>query len=286
MFRLGVFDSPKGTPEADVSTAEHKKIGLTIAEEGIVLLKNKGGILPLTGIKSIAVIGDDAGPNASVQATNSVVPVAGKLSLPSEAIAARAGSAVKVVYEKGTMGIAPLPAIPASAWQGLQGTYYKALAWSGEPLATQTDATVDFNAPPVPALAPPPPPAAAAGRGRGGAARIPWSAWWTGSLVPPTTGVFRFSLNASGTARLFIQDKPVVEIPKQSGVVTVTGTTTLTAGQKVPIRIECTGTAAIHVGWQTPDQDLLTAAVKAAKESDVAIVFAGERAMAEGYDAH
>ena len=101
--------------------------------------------------------------------------------------------------------------------------------------------------------------------------------------MPPATGTYRFSLNASGTARLFIQDKPVVEIPKQSGVVTVSGMTTLTAGQSVPIRVECTGTAAIHVGWQTPEQDLLSAAVKAAKESDVAIVFAGERA-GEGYD--
>lgn len=40
MFRLGVFDVPKGTPESDVSTPEHKKVGLTIAEEGSVLLKN------------------------------------------------------------------------------------------------------------------------------------------------------------------------------------------------------------------------------------------------------
>jgi len=294
MFRLGVFDIPKGKPEADVSTPEHKKTGLTIAEEGTVLLKNQGGILPLGGVKSIAVIGEDAGPAASVQATNSVVPIGGRLSVPSEAIAARAGAAVKVVYEKGTLGIGPLPAIPASAWkpvsgqgQGLTGTYYKLPGWAGEPVATQTDATIDFTAPQVPALTPPAPPApaagAAAGRGRGGAPRIPWSARWEGSLIPPATGMYRFSVNTTGTARLFIDGKTVVEIPKQSGAVTVTGLASLTAGQSVPIRVECTGTGAIHVGWQTPAQDVLAAAVKAAKASDVAIVFAGERA-GEGYD--
>jgi beta-glucosidase len=80
-----------------------------------------------------------------------------------------------------------------------------------------------------------------------------------------------------------IDGKPVVEILKQSGAVTVTGMVSLTAGQNVPIHLECTGTGAIHVGWQTPEQDTLAAAVKAAKESDVAIVFAGERA-GEGYD--
>jgi len=283
MFRLGVFDVPKGTPETDVSTPEHKKIGLTIAEEGTVLLKNKGNILPLSGVKSIAVIGDDAGAAASIQATNSLVPVGDRLSVPSQAIAARAGSSVKVVYEKGTMGIAPLPAIPASALQGLRGTYYKVLGWSGDPVATQNDPNLDFNAPPVPSLAPPPPPAGAGGRGRGGFARIPWSAKWEGTLVPPSTGLYRFSVNASGTARLFIDGKPVVEIPKQSGAVTVTGMTKLTAGQAVPVRVESSGTNALHVGWQTPDQDLLSAAVQAAKSADVAIVFAGERA-GEGYD--
>jgi beta-glucosidase len=283
MFRLGVFDIPKGTAEADVSTAEHKKIGLALAEEGAVLLKDKGGVLPLSGVKSIAVIGDDAGAAASVQATNSGVPVAGKLSVPSDAITARAGAGVKVVYEKGTLGIGPLPAVPASAWK-LTGTYYKGAGWTGDPVATQTDATIDFTAPPVPALTPEAPAApAGGGRGRGGAPRIPWSARWEGSLTPTTTGMYRFSVNASGTARLLISGKPVVEIPKQSGAVTVTGMVSLTAGQSVPIRVECTGTGAIHVGWQTPEQDLLAAAVKAAKESDVAIVFAGERA-GEGYD--
>ncbi len=285
MFRLGVFDIPKGTPETDVSTAEHKKIGLALAEEGAVLLKNKGGVLPLSGVKSIAVIGDDAGAAASVQATNSAVPVAGKLSVPSEAIAARAGAGVKVVYEKGTLGIGPLPAVPASAWK-LTGTYYRGAGWTGDPVATQADTTIDFTAPPVDALNPAPAAggtAAGGGRGRGGPARIPWSARWEGSLTPTSTGMYRFSVNASGTARLLVSGKPVVEIPKQSGVVTVTGMVSLTAGQSVPIRVECTGTGAIHVGWQTPEQDVLAAAVKAAKESDVAIVFAGERG-GEGYD--
>ncbi len=283
MFRLGVYDLPKGKADADVSTAEHKKVGLSLAEEGSVLLKNKGNLLPLTGVKSIAVIGDDAGANASIQATNSVVPIGNKLSVPSEAITARAGSGVKVVYEKGTMGIAPLTAIPASAWQGLQATYYKESGWAGEPVAKQTDANIDFNAPSVAALNPAPPAGAAGGgRGRGGA-RIPWSAKWEGSLLPPSTGMYRISLNSSGTARVLVNNKIVAEIPKQSGAVTVTGMVSLTAGQAVPVHVECTGTGAIHIGWQTPDQDMVDAAVKAAKQSDVAIVFAGERA-GEGYD--
>lgn len=281
MFRLGLFDAPKGTAEANVSTPEHQKVGLAIAEEGTVLLKNKGNLLPLTRVKLIAVIGDDAGPAASVQATNSVVPI-GKPSVPSEAIAARAGSGVKVVYEKGTLGIAPLPAVPASAWKDLRGSYYKSLDWSGQPVATQNDSSLDFAAPPVASLAPPPAPVG--GRGRGGRPpRIPWSARWDGSLVAPASGLYRFTVNSSGTARLTVNGKTVAEIPHQSGAVTVQGTVELKAGEAVPVKIECANTAGFHVGWQTPDQDLLTPAVNAAKSADVAIVFAGERA-GEGYD--
>jgi beta-glucosidase len=101
--------------------------------------------------------------------------------------------------------------------------------------------------------------------------------------VPPATGNYRFSLNASGSARLLIDGKPVAEIPKQSGAVTVSGMARLTSGQPVSFRLESSGTTGLHVGWQTPDQDLLPAAVQAAKQADVAIVFAGERA-GEGYD--
>jgi beta-glucosidase len=95
---------------------------------------------------------------------------------------------VKVVYEKGTMGIAPLPAVPASVWRNLRGTYYKSLDWTGKPVATQSDAAIDFAAPPVPALAPPPPPSGAPGRG-GRRARVIWSARWEGSLIPTASGL-------------------------------------------------------------------------------------------------
>jgi beta-glucosidase len=49
-------------PFGSFGTAEHAAVSKKIAEEGIVLLKNENKILPLnlTGIKSIAVIGDNA----------------------------------------------------------------------------------------------------------------------------------------------------------------------------------------------------------------------------------
>ena len=87
-----------------VTTPAHVASALQIAEEGTVLLKNSGSILPLNPatVGSIAVIGTDAstspaysgGGSASVNANNQVAPLAG--------IQAAAGSGVTVTYNDGT----------------------------------------------------------------------------------------------------------------------------------------------------------------------------------------
>ena len=68
-MRLGHFDGdPRGSAPygglgaADVCTAEHKSLALEAAQDGIVLLKNDAGILPLdrSAVGSAAVIGHNA----------------------------------------------------------------------------------------------------------------------------------------------------------------------------------------------------------------------------------
>ncbi|MGA9348510.1 MAG: glycoside hydrolase family 3 N-terminal domain-containing protein [Anaerolineae bacterium] len=64
-FRLGLFDEPfvdEEQAEAVCNAAEHRVLALQMAREGIVLLKNEGGTLPLANeeVKSIAVIGPQA----------------------------------------------------------------------------------------------------------------------------------------------------------------------------------------------------------------------------------
>ena len=65
-FKLGMFDNPKKLPWAnlgfkDVDTDENRKLALKVAEESIVLLKNKNNLLPLDSKKKkIQIIGPAA----------------------------------------------------------------------------------------------------------------------------------------------------------------------------------------------------------------------------------
>src|SRR6202042_1871785 len=62
MFGFGLFDKPAtGSPAQTATSATDQTDATQLSEEGTVLLKNSGSILPLTSAdKSIAVIGADA----------------------------------------------------------------------------------------------------------------------------------------------------------------------------------------------------------------------------------
>ena len=278
-FRIGVFDVPAAPADVKASTPERRKVAEDVAEQGAVLLKNKGALLPLTGIKSLAIIGDDAGKNASVQMTSANVPI-DTPNFPVDAITARGGSAVKVTYVPGTPGLGPLPPMQAD----FSAAFYSTPDLSGNALVTRKDAGVDLQkfAPPTEIVPAPPP---GRGRGRGAAGpRIPWSARWTTTLTPTTTGGYRFSLTGSGTAKLYLGGNLVGTIMKSDISITVFGGTTLTANQPVEVKLEymTQGRGAnLRLGMQPADPnspESVEAAQKAAKEADVAVVFAGERA--------
>ena len=75
MFRVGIFDHPAaaepGASGANVETPSDIDLARRISEDGTVLLKNDGGVLPLTGTgKRIAVIGPGAGQAGAEESYN------------------------------------------------------------------------------------------------------------------------------------------------------------------------------------------------------------------------
>jgi beta-glucosidase len=104
MFGFGLFDKPNtGSPGANATSAAHVTTARQISEEGTVLLKNSGPVLPFgSGVSSIAVIGADAstspqtdgGGSAGVNSSGTVTPLQG--------ITSRAGSGITVNYNSGS----------------------------------------------------------------------------------------------------------------------------------------------------------------------------------------
>jgi beta-glucosidase len=104
MFTAGLFEHPvTGTPDATVTTEEHAAVARSVAENGMVLLKNDGDVLPLgPGVSSIAVLGPggDAGALTGGGGSSAVIPP--YVVTPLEGIRQRAGSGVDVPYAEGT----------------------------------------------------------------------------------------------------------------------------------------------------------------------------------------
>jgi beta-glucosidase len=283
MFRFGLFDNaPTGSPNAVVTSTEHEILAKKVAEEGTVLLKNEGNLLPLDPkkVKSIAVIGPDAGDAAMTSGGGSSHVNPSRVVTPLEGITARAGNGVKVTYAQGIPNpIGTLPTIPAEyltpfsgVGHGLTVEYYNNTSLSGTPVATGTDTDMNFH-----------------WNGLSPASGVPatnWSARWTGTLTPPETGTYTFSLTSDDGSRLYINGQLVIDNWRNQAAHTETATVDLTAGKPVQITVEyyqAGGDSLLQLGWQPPNSSLLDEAVQIAKQADVAIVFANDY-ESEGMD--
>jgi beta-glucosidase len=105
MFRFGLFNRRQtGSPRTVVTSPAHTAFARTAAEDGTVLLKNAGGMLPLDPgrTKSIAVIGADGGSQAQTAGGGSASVVAPYAVSPYRGIVSRAGRHTRVVYDDGS----------------------------------------------------------------------------------------------------------------------------------------------------------------------------------------
>src|ERR1700722_2712559 len=293
MFAVGIFDRTYPTPASalntDVSTPADNQGALTASEQGTVLLKNDRGALPLSPrVRSIAVIGDDAGADAryggggsaAVNPTNPVTPLAGITSR-----AQQAGDTVS--YSQGNSNYLSLSALPdadftptAGAGPGWTATYYAGSTASGTPLGSEV--VTSLNVTGTPAIVT-------------NAGATTWSVAYTATMTPDATGTAEFGLSAGNHAALSIGGKQVVSYGPGTGS-TFTGLASLTAGKAVSFELDATGLTAggggggfggpsgvVSLTWAPQENLLWQAAADAARSSSVAVVFASNYS-AEGSD--
>jgi beta-glucosidase len=197
-IKLGLFDDPSTVPYARIPFSEdrsaaHLALSLKAANESMVLLKNDG-VLPLAAgrYKTIAVIGPNAASLSALEGNYNAVPK--DPQMPVDAIRlAFPGS--KVIYAEGApyaYGVAlPVPSTmlhPSlqTNTNGLVAEYFAgnaddiAASFNGTPVATRTDAQIDFDwnsAAPVEGLS-----------------QNSFAVRWKGYIVPPRAGDIEFNM--------------------------------------------------------------------------------------------
>ncbi|HYI66783.1 MAG TPA: glycoside hydrolase family 3 C-terminal domain-containing protein [Candidatus Limnocylindrales bacterium] len=228
MIGLGLLDHPVEIGPLPVGA--HASTSREIAEQGVVLLKNADGFLPLDPVPgSIAVIGPEA-DNGSVAGAGSGWNLATREVSPLDGIGRRAGAGSRVAYAPGVDPLSAAlllpgpPAIPSgflapprdnSGQHGLLAEYWSNPSFDGEPILTRVEpqAAINlgfFNIPHFNAISPklPQTPMELGGR---------ISVRWTGSLTASVTGEHELALTSLGSATLFVDGEPMIEVASAGG---------------------------------------------------------------------
>ena len=282
-FRLGMFDPPELVPWsrltiADNDTSEHRELALHAARESIVLLKNDRNMLPLKPtIRNIAVVGPNADSLDVLLGNYYGMP--SRYSTILDGIRRRFSNA-KVTFSVGsvpaeTVGVGinkdSLRSGGPSSEPGLKGEYFDNASLEGKPVVTRVDPTIDFA---WNGIAP------AAGVSTG-----EFSVRWSGELVPPSTGDYRFGLRSEGGygLRLFLDGKCLIDQWKHTEDGGMSSAVHLERGHAYPIRVEYAHRkweSTVHLLWEAPD--FLERSVAAAREADVVVAVVGLTARLEG----
>jgi beta-glucosidase len=281
MFALGLFDRPAPTQRM-IPAAKDGATARQLAEDGTVLLKNDGNVLPLQkNTRSIAVIGPEAGTaSAGGDGSAKVAPL---LTVsPLQAITKQAAKQnISVTYAGAppvNMGPDAIPSYaltPPDATPGQHGLlaqYFNNSSWQGTPAVSRVEPYVDQNAlPPA-----------------GVNSTQTYTVRWTGTLTPKTSGSYTLDLTTYHKGTLYLNGTELLSGSGSFPASTASKTVTLTAGTPYTIRVDysASGMGLAELGWQPPagaDNPLIDNAVQKAKNADVAVVFAGDE-TAEGVD--
>jgi len=295
-FRLGQFDPTERVPYRSIppsanNSPENDALALEAARQSLVLLKNDGtlpfdakklktvAILGPTGFEESTVLGNYAGTPSRM------VTLATGLRSRIEALGATVLAEPGVPLAKGfRVSGQPFPdgvlfADAARSAPGLRGEVFahdkqdsKAPLVEGRPVSRRTDTQVNLQwdeTQPVEGV-----PIANAGLR------------WTGVLVPKASGEHVLGVVAEGAARLYLDDKRVIDSWRKDPERPLSATVTLEAGRAYAVRLEyvqLTRKGRVQFGWIAPGQDdAFAKALAAARAADHIVLTLGITPDMEG----
>jgi beta-glucosidase len=279
-MQFGFFDRDQLDPSVPLYNQEGNATTLQAAEEGAVLLKNQGSLLPLerTSLHTIAVIGPDAYPAVpgagGSSHTDAFAPVSFMTGLSNAAY-----PQIKVTWNRGLQPIAEI--FSKTRWcrdaacsqPGIERREYSVA--TNKLIRSSVDQKLNDASGPEWSKPNPNP------------ERIVWSGYY----MPATSDSYRFVAHAGGSARyqLSINGKQILKVDQKEGGGAQSASISLTAGHAVKVEYTYfpawTGSMA-QLGV-LPEAQLVDAeAIRLAKMADVVVLSVGfgPETESEGFD--
>jgi beta-glucosidase len=290
-FRLGMFDPPSRVrwariPFSDLDTPAKRALALRVARESMVLLKNQGGLLPLSRtLRTIAVLGPNADQVPVLLGNYNGTPA--DPITPLRGIRAAVSRASRVVYAQGAdladsipvMTVVPSAFLGAAGGRhGLDAAFFASRTMEGAPLFTRVDTTLDRDW--------------QEGAPRAGMNPDDFGVRWTGTLRPLASGTYRIGLLGTVKYALYLDDSLVLKsfFPQRNdepnrAFFPTTAAVQLEGGRTYRLRVdgaESYGVASLQLLWAPPSEMLEADAVRAAEQADVVVLCLGITSRLEG----
>ena len=276
-FRLGMFDPPEQVPWSKIPISEndssaHRQVARDAEREAIVLLKNEGGVLPLSpSVRRVAVVGPSA--DDPVALLGNYHGISSRQVTPLEGIE-RQFPAAEVRYALGATYTAATPALVPSVFltapegkeRGILAEYFDDADLQGEAKLRRSEPRPYFDM------------------------------GMEDPAVVAAVGHEKYSVRWTATARLFLDDK---ELTVGGGPSTQAASTQEPPGPRRPVRVRVAleggrrhalrveyrqpgAGGTIQLAWTPPAGAALSEAVSLVKDADVAVVFVGLSSELEG----
>ncbi|VUT01974.1 glycoside hydrolase family 3 protein [Klebsiella spallanzanii] len=269
LIASGQLDNPiNGNRAIPATSPEHSQLARMLSENGIVLLKNRDNILPISSdkVKTLAIIGPNADktPVGTGAGSGSASVDGGATVSPLQALKEKLNGKVNIEYAEGTYGTAALPTLKTD--DGWEAKYFSTSDFTGKPVHERIEAGIDFKKEPFTSLK----------------TIKKWSAQWRSKYTPPASGTYRFSLDTAGIAKLYINNKLVLSNFGQDRATVAHALVEMKAGEPVDLRIDYVADLllrreiAVQFGALPPQPEKINKAKEIAKKSDMVIVFASD----------
>jgi beta-glucosidase len=245
MASMGFLGRPQTDSTIPLDDPQSAAIGLRIASEGIVLLKNEKQLLPLdpARVKRIVVVGPNTQPAVIGGGGSSRVGSFTQVSV-LDALKAEAGTGVQIDFIPSPRdpALTASPLIPenkADGDVGLSAEYFSNPNLQGTPVLQRVDHDLQFDwnldspAPGIP----------------GGSA---FSVRWRGIIRPGQTGSYALAAASDDGSRVFLDGKKVIDLWGDHSTTRKETAVTLEQGRDYHVVIEyynAGGNAVAHFGW-------------------------------------